>query len=345
VERGELWLYSEDLFGSRLDLDLGRLHFEDDRRFWWDEDLDAVRLAYELPSAEITLAVAQELAPERSDSDGIDPENDQVLRLIGEASWDLGPGHAAEVFLLHQWDHSPAGGADADDPSDAQLTWWGARLLGIFDLGAAGLLGYWLDTALVRGEERLIGSPDDDSPPDGVRRDVSGWALDAGLDWILPIAWEPRLYAGYARGSGDPTPESETDSAFRQTGLETNEAGFGGVERFPHYGVLLDPELSNLGVVMVGTGLSLLRSSSLDLVYHAYRLVEPAAALRDARLEASLTGRQRALGEEIDLVLAVEEWERYEFDLIGSAFRAGPAFGEAQGRWSYAAFLALRMAF
>ena len=87
------------------------------------------------------------------------------------------------------------------------------------------------------------------------------------------------------------------------------------------------------------------RSSSLDLVYHSYRLVEPASSLRNARLEVALTGQNGFLGEEIDLVLALEEWERFELDVIGSAFRAGRAFGEAQDEWSYAAFLAVRVAF
>ena len=44
VERGEMWLYSENIADSHVNLDLGRLHFEDDRRWWWDEDLDAVRV-------------------------------------------------------------------------------------------------------------------------------------------------------------------------------------------------------------------------------------------------------------------------------------------------------------
>ena len=153
-----------------------------------------------------------------------------------------------------------------------------------------------------------------------------------GLAWILPMAFEPRLFAGYAFGSGDRTLEEGTDHSFRQTGIEANEAGFGGVERFAHYGVLLDPELSNLQVLTVGAGLSLLRSSSLDLVYHYYRLDEPALFLRDARLEATLTGEHRDLGHGVDLVLALEEWERLEFELIGSAFRPGRAFGKDRGR-------------
>ena len=66
----------------------------------------------------------------------------------------------------------------------------------------------------------------------------------------------------------------------------------------------------------------------MDLIYHHYRLVEPAPFLRDAGLTATLTGKHRDLGTEIDVVLALEEWERLEFELIASAFRAGRAFGE-----------------
>ena len=110
-------------------------------------------------------------------------------------------------------------------------------------------------------------------------------------------------------------------------GIQENEAGFGGVQRFAHYGVLLDPELSNLSIPTAGAGLSLLSSSSLDLVYHRYRLVEPAPFLRDARLEVALGGERRDLGHGVDLVLAIEEWERLEFELILSAFRAGERSG------------------
>ncbi|MGH8627970.1 MAG: alginate export family protein [Gammaproteobacteria bacterium] len=146
-------------------------------------------------------------------------------------------------------------------------------------------------------------------------------------------------------GSGDPTPKAGSDRSFRQTGLQANEAGFGGVHRYTHYGILLAPELSNLGILTLGGGVSLLRSSSLDLVYHHYRLVEPATSLRDTRLELTLTGEDRDLGNEIDIVLALEEWERFELEFSAAAFRSGRAFGEEHGTWSYGGFFALRIAF
>ncbi|MGH9892353.1 MAG: alginate export family protein, partial [bacterium] len=107
----------------------------------------------------------------------------------------------------------------------------------------------------------------------------------------------------------------------------------------------LAPELSNLGILTLGGGLSLLRSSSLDLVYHHYRLVERATSLRDTRLEFTLTGEDRDLGNEIDVVLALEEWERLELEFSAAAFRAGRAFGEERGNWSYGGFFAVRIAF
>jgi alginate production protein len=82
--------------------------------------------------------------------------------LIGEASWDWSRKHALQLFLLHQNDRSRTERpeeivrVEREDESDARLTWLGARLIGVFDLHSRGFLGYWLDTAMVRGEERLV---------------------------------------------------------------------------------------------------------------------------------------------------------------------------------------------
>jgi alginate production protein len=355
VERDEMWLVSEDVLGSGVSVELGRLDFEDDRRWWWDDDLDAARVSWETESTEVSVALARELISDRSDRSWVDPNDDGVLRVLGELSWDFRRGQAAEWFVLAQDDHSrreqlgEVRGKEREDESDATLLWLGARLMGVFDLGPHGLFGYWLDAAWLQGHERFAEYEEVSrrrSRVDRVgERDVRGWAFDLGLGWILPLPWEPRIFGGYALASGDPAPESGTDRAFRQTGLQANEAGFGGVERFPSYGLVLDPELSNLGIVTLGVGLSLLRASSLDLVYHYYRLAQPADSLRDARLEAELDGVHRGVGHALDLVLALEEWERFEFDLALGALRLGPAFGANQGRWSAGGFVAVRYAF
>ena len=368
VERGEMWLASEDIGGSGVSFDVGHLDFEDDRRWWWDDELDAARVGWEVGDVEVQVALAYEIASSRSDQSFVDPEQERVLRWIGEASWDFAESHSLQLFLLHQDDHSPSEQlgesvpVEREDDSDARLTWLGGRATGLADLGPRGYLGYWLDAALVRGRDRELEFGDE---VDGrvaleevTRRDVHGWALDVGVDWLLPLALEPRLFAGYAYRSGDATSGGD-DRAFRQTNLQENEAGFGGVERFNSYGLLLQPELSNLGIVTLGAGIALFRSSSLDLVYHHYRLDEPAEDLRDSLLQAQLDGRHRELGHGVDLVLAVEEWERFEFDVALAALRTSNAFGigdddppgdpdpEERGgrRWIVGAFVAVRYAF
>jgi hypothetical protein len=355
VERGEMWVFSEDIAGSPVDVELGRLDFEDGRLWWWDEDLDAARISYENDPLEVAVALARELAPSRSDHSYVEPDNERVLRLIAELSWDWSADHSLELFALDQDDRSPTGRPgsfvrdEREDDSDARLTWMGVRGMGAWTSAARGTLGYWIDTGLVRGKEDLVefvGISRRTSGVDSVtRRHVRGWAVDAGATWILPWAREPRITIGYALGSGDPDPDSGADRSFRQTGLHGNESGFGGVQRFRHYGELLDPELSNLAVVTLGGGLSLFTSSSLDLVYHYYRQAEPATFLRNARLDPELTGRDRDLGHELDLLLALEEGERFEIELIGSVFRAGRAFGQDRGEWAYGGFASLRIAF
>jgi len=73
--------------------------------------------------------------------------------------------------------------------------------------------------------------------------------------------------------------------------------------------------------------------------------VQRADSLRSSRLETELDGRHRALGHGLDLVLAIEEGDVFEFEVSGSLFRGGSAFGAHRGDWAYGALAALRVAF
>jgi len=357
VERGETWLHSERIFGTPLTFEIGRLDFEDERRWWWDEDLDAVRIGIEGESFDWALALARELAPARSDRGYVDPEQEDVTRLIAEASWDWAENHTLDFFALRHDDHSRTHELEEvlrhgrEDDSDARLRWFGLRATGAWSSASAGLVGYWLDVARVNGSEQFLEwAPLSDDVlqlvvEERLERDVHGWGVDAGMTWLTPRENGTRFTVGYAIGSGDRNPDDVDDRGFRQTGLHANSPGFGGVQSFHGYGVLLDPELSNLAIVTLGAGVSLREFSSLDVVYHRYRLVEPAEELRDARIVAPLTGGSRDVGHAFDLVLAIEESQRWQVELSASAFRAGDAFATQPGDWTFGAFAALRLAF
>ena len=70
--------------------------------------------------------------------------------------------------------------------------------------------------------------------------------------WILPLPAEPRVFAGYAYGSGDSSPGEGSDASFHQTGLQGNESGFGG--GYLHHLTRYDPKTGkaeDLGVLTV----------------------------------------------------------------------------------------------
>lgn len=354
-ERGEMWLFTEKLWGSPFDVAVGRIELEDDRLFWFDEELDMVRVTAEVEAFDAELAVAYEIAPTRSDEWEIDPEEDERLRVIFEISRDLGDDHGMDLFAIYDEDLSEEAhlGArmrtDEEDESDARLFWLGPRVIGGFDFGRRGILGYWADGAWLWGRETRLEFEEQGggrSVVTGVDyREVSGWAFDVGVSYFFDASWEPRVTLAYARASGDDKPEEGTARAFRQTGLQSNETGFGGVQRFNHYGRLLGPELSNLSVFTAGIGTTLFRTSSADLVYHRYRLLAPADELRDSLLVTELNGRDKDLGQGVDAIIAIEEGERFEFEIAGSLFRAGEAFGKHRGEWSFGAFAVFRAAF
>jgi alginate production protein len=360
VERGEMWVFAGDLFESGVDLDVGRLQFEDDRRWWWDEELDAVRLAWEGGPGDafgVEVALASELGPNRSDRSHLDADDQDRLRVLGSLSWDIAPNHGFELFALYEADrsgHAPLGASIApshEDKSDAHLFWLGPRVLGAFSSESSWILGYWIDSGWVQGRDLTTEYGDPDAagrlPVEAVlRREVSGWALDLGLLAIAAVPLQPRVTLTYAVGSGDGGGGSH-DHAYRQSDIQANETSFGGVRRFPHYGRLLDPELSNIAIATAGAGISLFRSSSLDVVYHYYRLIHRADSLRNSNssFDTVFDGRHRDVGHAIDVELAIEEGDRFEFELSGSVLRAGSAFGPRSGDWAFGTLAALRIAF
>jgi alginate production protein len=49
LKRGESWIFWGDILQSNFSLQVGRQNFRESREWWWDEDLDAIRLYYHRP--------------------------------------------------------------------------------------------------------------------------------------------------------------------------------------------------------------------------------------------------------------------------------------------------------
>lgn len=347
LRRGEMFLDAANLGLSGLSLRAGRQRFRDRREWWWDQNLDAVRLSYQRGTFRADLGLAQELARVSTDEDFIDPEQDDVLRVLGSAQWRYARRHRLALVFLHQRDHSTTQRvgnvieADREDESDADLSWLGVRAMGRWRIRKVGRVYYWADAALVRGEEDRIDFdplvPGFQVADSVVSPEIRGWAFDAGLTWRTRLRGDPTFTLGYAFGSGEGDPSGSTDRSYRQSGLQRNDGKFRGVDSFRYYGELFDPELSNLHIGTVAFGMRFLESSSIELLYHHYRQAHRADFLRDTGIRAQPRGRDRSIGHEIDAVLGLEEWERVRIEIIGAVFRAGDAYDDLRGELAYGA--------
>lgn len=173
---------------------------------------------------------------------------------------------------------------------------------------------FWADAGLVRGEA------------DG--RSLRGWGFDIGaMHSFDHVPGRPRVQFGYALGSGD-NDDGGNDRAFRQTGLQANEAERGALAKYKYYGEVLDPELSNLGILTVGAGVTFGETASLDVIYHRYDKHRRGGDLRDIALSADADEGFRDVGSAIDLVMGLRPDERVEIEAGVGFFRPGRAFRE-----------------
>lgn len=341
-ERGETWARFDQLFERDLSLKIGRQNFEEPRRWWWDDDLDAGAMRYRGHSWFFELGFGQELPRKSLLEDFAEPENKGVLRVLARANWRYFRGHSLDLFHLYHHDNSKTQAVgvlvrrDREDPSDARLWWGGVRATGSESMGQSGEFSYWADVAVVSGREKLLEFADAvgnyELVTSRISRRVQGWAIDLGLRWDSALPGEPAFTFGYAVGSGDRKPERGSDRSFRQTGLQSND------EEFRTYGELLRPELSNLSIPIVAVRIPVLSKTYVEFAYRHFRQVHAAPFLRDARIEAEPNGIYKNIGQEWMLYSLIKQWKQIEIEIVGAAFRAGRAYGVLAGRTAYSLF-------
>jgi hypothetical protein len=357
IRRGQSWIYYSVWPDAGLALQIGRQNLKERRSWWWDVDLDAARLHFRRATVVAELGIAKEVFPVSLDDldDDIPAEQEDVTRGFARWDWQWASLQNLEFFWLSERDRSGLYQdnvvirEEREDVRDADLDWLGARAIGRWKKKPLGTFFYWADVASVRGTEDLTEFAEFDDgfiESNGSRRiDVRGWAVDTGLTFRPRKNRQLSFTASYAVGSGDDDPDPLRDRSFRQTGLNTNKNKHRGVTRFRYYGELLRPELSNLRVLTFAIGRRFLSASSLDLIYHNYRQVYADTLLRSARIDTPLLGENKDVGDEIDLVIGIEEWRHWELKLIGSVFLAGDAYGPSVDEKAYRADLQLRYIF
>lgn len=304
------YLVAEDLVPGGT-LIVGRQNFVDERKWLWEEPLDGGRAIWRQGAFAVDAAVARDDLVQRNMLERRETEG-------GNYFW------ASSRFAFTDDDEAALYALYIDDREnlDDDLLFLGLQSHGelIEDVK------HWLEAAAVTGEER--------------GRDVLGFGFDVGATWETGLPFEPALTLAVAFGSGD---DGEgKDTAFRQTGLQENSAKFSGVASFDYYGLVLNPELSNLLIVTVGGGIRPSKDSSVDLVYHHYRQVRKSDELRDAGLDADPNGKSTHLGNALDLVLGWDATDNLQVKTVGGLFVPGPAFDADHPAYRFGAEVVVR---
>lgn len=297
VRLGETFVQQDNAFGvAGLSGLVGRSLLQDDREWLFNRQLDGVRVFLDRGAWNLEASVVTGIGSGSSYDNG-------TVNFLGLATLDVGARSTVSGYVIDRRD---------DDSSDVSPFYYGLRS------GGRPLreVSYWAELAGVAGVE---GS-----------NKLAGFGADVGATYTLPGALKPNFTIGFAYGTGDDDPNDRTDTRFRQTGWQKNNDRFAGVTSFRYYGEVLDPELSNLQVLTVGTGARLFERTSIDLVAHRYFQAEADAFLRNTNLKASPNGRSRDLGWGIDAVLGIREAAFLDIEIATGLFVPGSAFDTHQ---------------
>lgn len=300
LEIEQAYFLFKDILDSRFSFQVGRQRFEDEREWLFDEELDAVRIFYNVSNFTTGLSVSRFNLLDRDllNSDEEDQINNYLLRTVYEIDND-DKEIIASAYLFFRDDRSE----DNESPF----------LLGVSANGDfLENIAYWFEFSFALGKE---GS-----------EDIRAFGFDLGFSYEFDLPLEPTLTFGFAFGSGDDDSEDNEANDFRQSGFHNNESSFNGAVDFKYYGEVFDPELSNLLIFTAGVGFNITDNSSVDFIYHYYQQHKRTDNFRDVGVDAEPDGESKSIGNEIDLVIGYEEILNTEFALRLGYFIPGNAF-------------------
>ena len=291
---GETYLYFNDIFDADFDAYVGRMDFDDRREWLYDQNLDGIRFFWRVGDLIAEASATTTL----SDGNVRDENTDNYTFYLTDAE------RRYAAYIIHR---------DTSQPYEQNISHFGLRAFGEWPKNHEN----WLEIAGIYGErENQHG-----------HADLEGWAIDVGSTWYLGDRWY--LTGAWAFGSGDDDTRDGSDNNFRQTGLQDNNAKFGGVTSFRYYGELVDPELANLHIGTLGIGYRFNQTSSLDILGHYYRQDEAARKLIGSDLDQKANGIDRELGWEVDAILGWRPSPTWDLELVYGWFKPGKAFEDA----------------
>lgn len=292
---GESFVYLDDPFRVDFDIQAGRMDFDDRREWIYDQNLDGLRVYWNIAGWLAELSVTSTL----SDGKLRDESTNNYVAYVSNTD------RRFAGYVIHR---------DTDFKGlREKVTHLGLRTF----LEWPPRHDSWLELAYI----------------DGTRGDtkLGAWGMDIGTTRSIGKRWY--LTASWAYGQGDPKTGNGTDGNFRQTRLQDNNGKFGGVTSFRYYGELVDPELANMHIATLGLGFRFTEKGSIDLVGHYFLQDKAARKIIDSDIDQKPNGIDRELGWEVDAILGWRPVRAWDFELVLGWFKPGKAFRVRDDAW------------
>jgi hypothetical protein len=290
VRSGPTYLLLRPSVAPWMALQIGRVDVEDDREWFYDQNLDGVRMLAASRWARAAVGVYRtDITPtSTSDDDKYLIANAGLMRIR-----ELRP----EVFVIRKQERRVPGNDRTWTGFRAPIKWKG--------------LTTWSDWQIACGDYR--------------DREVRSWAFDNGATFRWKAPFRGSVSFGYAFASGDSLRSDGIDREFRDTDLADNTDNFDGLKSFRYYGELTDPELSNLHVRTFGAGVYLTSWLSVDLLHHRYLQDQYRDRFR-SDVAATPNELSKDLGRETDVIVGARGIIPVDVEVNWARFSPGKAF-------------------
>lgn len=303
----QLWLRVDNLLLPETELRLGRWLLRDEREWLVDENVDGVHARFG-DALKTAVGVGRVNYWQRNLLDS-HTRGDKTTLLMLFSRYGINPQWRVGGYSFWQYNRA----AEGDRQLNMGLRSWSPPQAPV---------SHWLDIGAVRGQK--------------ARQALRGYALDGGVTLTFKqIALRPRLTLGYAWGSGDRDGDN-ISRRYRQTGLQGNEARFGGLAKYKIYGDTLDPELSNIHILTAGVGVNITDRLSLDVIGHYYRQDRLGQQVKNSTALQAKYDRlsTKKLGSALDIVAGWRASSHIRIEASAAWFAPSSRFYNGSGRRS-----------
>ncbi len=325
VEVNRLSVEIPSLFNTLLSAKVGRMTFRDKQTWWYDNELDALKLFHKETLLSWELSFAGRLSDERANAGDQRVSLKGTKTVIAHLDYQYYYQHHLELFGVHEnngQDKYPLGavvGFDNVITEYRKMSWLGARAHGEFD----EQYFYWGNIAYVKGDAQNLGFTNN---ADGLSQVTSVNNISAnGLGFDFGGLYKAHNYGfgfSYAYGQG----ESGSQGLFLQPSSSNNKGYILGKTRYRYYGEMLDPELSNIQILSLYAGTIAFENTYLEFNYHKYTQNIASAQLKSSNLITQTNGLSKDIGQGVDVIWGGKFDSRQEVQLIISGFFGGGAF-------------------